>query len=261
MRAVGVDADVIVFVSRVWQTTCTAVRAGDEGFVIDSPVCPDELQALAGVLEEAGFPVSGLLVTHADWDHVLGRLAFPGSSLGCAESTAARLHAEPGRAQRALRTFDDDHYVQGRGALALGSVQSLPVPGRVDLGPTHQLELYDTGGHTADGAAFWMPWIGVLCCGDYISPVEIPMISPGGALAAYQATLARLATLVEQAETVVPGHGGPLSADQARRLLGEDAAYLKALARNGDAAQLPPGRATSAQQRIHAENVSRATEE
>ena len=261
MRAVGVDADVIVFVSRVWQTTCTAVRAGDEGFVIDSPVCPDELQALAGVLEEAGFPVSGLLVTHADWDHVLGRLAFPGSSLGCAESTAARLHAEPGRAQRALRTFDDDHYVQGRGALALGSVQSLPVPGRVDLGPTHQLELYDTGGHTADGAAFWMPWIGVLCCGDYISPVEIPMISPGGSLAAYQATLARLATLVEQAETVVPGHGGPLSADQARRLLGEDAAYLKALARNGDAAQLPPGRATSAQQRIHAENASRATEE
>jgi glyoxylase-like metal-dependent hydrolase (beta-lactamase superfamily II) len=106
-----------------------------------------------------------------------------------------------------------------------------------------------------------MPWIGVLCCGDYISPVEIPMISPGGSLAAYQATLARLATLVEQAETVVPGHGGPLSADQARRLLREDAAYLKALARNGDAAQLPPGRATSAQQRIHAENAGRATEE
>ena len=78
------------------------------------------------------------------------------------------------------------------------------------------MELYETGGHTADGAAFWIPWLGVLCCGDYISPVEIPMISPGGSLDAYQATLGRLATLVERSKTVVPGHGGPLSADQAR---------------------------------------------
>jgi glyoxylase-like metal-dependent hydrolase (beta-lactamase superfamily II) len=261
MRAVAVDADAIVFVSRVWQTTCTAVRAGDEGFVIDSPVYPDELQALSGVLEQAAFPVSGLLVTHADWDHLLGRLAFPGSSLGCAESTAERLKAEPGRAQRALRTFDEEHYVDGRGALALGSVQSLPVPGRLDLGPTHQLELHETAGHTADGAAFWMPWIGVLCCGDYISPVEIPMISPGGAPPAYRATLARLDKLIERAETVVPGHGGPLSSDQARRLIGEDEAYLEALERDGDAAPLPRGRATAAQQRIHVENASRVAGE
>src|ERR1035441_1906403 len=108
MRAVAVDTDVIVFVSRVWQTTCTAVRAGDEGFVVDSPVYPDELQALAGVLEQASFPVSGVLVTHADWDHLLGRLAFPGSSLGCAESPAGRLDAEPGPGPRAPRTFDDE---------------------------------------------------------------------------------------------------------------------------------------------------------
>ena len=259
MRAVAIDADVIVFVSRVWQTTCTAVRAGDEGFVIDSPVYPDELEALAGVLEQAAFPVSGLLVTHADWDHLLGRLAFPRASLGCAESTATRLSAEPGRAQLGLRTFDDEHYVEGRGPLALGSVQSLPVPGRVDLGPAHQLELYATVGHTADGAAFWIPWLGVLCCGDYISPVEIPMISPGGSLGAYQATLVRLAPLVDKSTTVVPGHGGPLSADQAHRLLREDAAYLQALQQDGKAAVLPPGRATAAQQRIHAENASRAS--
>ena len=40
------------------------------------------------MLEQAGFPVSGLLVTHADWDHLLGRIAFPQASLGCGESTA-----------------------------------------------------------------------------------------------------------------------------------------------------------------------------
>ena len=88
MKVLAVHSDLIVVVSRYWQTTCTAVRAGDEGFVIDSPVYPDELEALAGVLEQAGFPVSGLLATHADWDHLLGRIAFPQASLGCGESTA-----------------------------------------------------------------------------------------------------------------------------------------------------------------------------
>src|SRR5436305_12563642 len=103
MKVLAVNADLIVFISQFWQTTCTAVRSGDEGFVIDSPVYPDELEALPELLEQARFPVSGLLTTHADWDHLLGRLAFPEASLGCAETTAARLRAESGAAQRELR--------------------------------------------------------------------------------------------------------------------------------------------------------------
>ncbi|MGZ6214344.1 MAG: MBL fold metallo-hydrolase, partial [Candidatus Limnocylindria bacterium] len=122
MRAVALHADVIVFVSDVWQTTCTAVRGGDEGFVIDSVVYPEELRALPDVLEQAGFPVSGLLTTHGDWDHLLGRTAFPGAALGCGEETVARLSAELGDAQRKLRAFDAEHYVEGRPPLALGSL-------------------------------------------------------------------------------------------------------------------------------------------
>src|SRR5438270_13149357 len=102
MRLLALHQDVIVFISRAWQTTCTAVRAGEEGFVIDSPVYPDELEAVPGVLEQAGFPVSGLLATHADWDHLLARVAFPDASLGCAESSTERLNAELGAAQRDL---------------------------------------------------------------------------------------------------------------------------------------------------------------
>ena len=64
MRALALHRDVIVVVSGVWQTTCTAVRSEDEGFLIDSPVLPDELDALPSLLEQAGFPVSGLLATH-----------------------------------------------------------------------------------------------------------------------------------------------------------------------------------------------------
>jgi glyoxylase-like metal-dependent hydrolase (beta-lactamase superfamily II) len=259
LRVLAAHPDLIVFISRAWQTTCTAVRSGGECFVIDSPVFPDELDAVKGVLDQAGFPVSGLLSTHADWDHLLGPIAFPGVSLGCGESTADRIAAEPGAAQRALRAYDEEHYVQGRAPLGLAAAQSLPVPGRVSLGTSgHELELLPAGGHTADGTAYWIPWLAVLVCGDYLSPVEVPMISAGGSVVRYLATLDRLRPLVQAAVTVVPGHGAPLDRDAASRGLEEDAAYLTALAADGAAAPLPAGRRTRTQRRIHAENAARA---
>jgi glyoxylase-like metal-dependent hydrolase (beta-lactamase superfamily II) len=255
MRALALHEDVIVVVSAFWQTTCTAVRAGEEGFVIDSPVLPEELEALPSLLEQAGFPVSGLLCTHGDWDHLLGREAFPHASLGCGESTASRLAREPGEAQRELRVFDEQHYVE-RPPLGLGGVQSLPVPGRLSLGEDRELELFPASGHTADGTAFWLPWRRVLVCGDYLSPVEIPWLSPGGSVEEYLFTLSRLSALVERAETVVPGHGGPQPAARAAAVLAEDVAYLEALRADGDAAPLPDGRRTGEQRRIHGENVA-----
>lgn len=255
MKILAVHPDLIVFVSQFWQTTCTAVRAGDEGFVIDSPIYPEELLALPGILEQAGFPASALLATHGDWDHLLGRIAFPGAALGCGEITARRLQAEPGAAQRELRDFDDEQYVEDRPPLSLGQVQQLPVPGKLSLGP-NELELHPADGHTADGTAFHLSWLGVLVCGDYLSPVEIPWISDGGSLNAYQATLERLRPLVEGATTIVPGHGRPLTSDEARQILAEDIAYLEDLATQGAGAALPRGSHSKTQRKIHAENLN-----
>jgi glyoxylase-like metal-dependent hydrolase (beta-lactamase superfamily II) len=256
VRAVGVHADVIVVTSRAWQTSCVAVRSGEEAMVIDSPVFPDELEILPTVLEQAKFAVAGLLATHADWDHLLGRLAFPETPLGCAETTAARLRAEPGSAQRELRAFDERFYLERPRPLSLPGVQALPAPGYCGIGE-RELEVHPADGHTADGAAYWAPWAGVLACGDYLSPVEIPMISPGGSLAAYRATLERLRPLVEAAETVVPGHGPPLDSVRAAAILREDLAYLDALESDGAAAALPLARRTGEQRRVHAENFAR----
>jgi glyoxylase-like metal-dependent hydrolase (beta-lactamase superfamily II) len=259
MRAVALHTDVIAFVSDMWQTTCTAVRGGDEGFLIDSVLYPEELRALPDVLAQAGFPVSGLLTTHGDWDHLLGRTAFPGAALGAGEATVERLSSELGDAQRKLRTFDQEHYVDGRPPLSLGSLQSLPVPGHLEIGSGsegHELELHETGGHTADGVAFWMPWAKVLVCGDYLSPVEIPMLSGGGSVSVYRGTLERLRPLAAQAEWVVPGHGAPYAGARALEILSEDEAYLTALQDDPGAATLPAGRATPHQRAVHDANVA-----
>lgn len=289
MRAVSLHRDVILVMSQLLQAHCTIVRApGDdrahgasgvgpavhsdeaaaaETFVIDSPVLPEELELLGALVEQAGFPAPrGLLATHADWDHLLAPLAFPEATLGCAESTAARLRAEPGAAQRELRRFDEELHIERR-PLPLGAVQSLAVPGRCAIGDA-ELELHAATGHTPDGIAIWIPWARVLVAGDYLSPVELPALGKrvageesvavgASSLDAYLATLERLQPLVEAAEHVVPGHGPVLDGARALAVLDEDRAYLNALRERGAEAELPERRRSAVQRELHARNVAR----
>ena len=171
------------------------------------------------------------------------------------ELTAERLRREPGAAQRELRDHDNEFYIARERPLSLGSVQALPVPGAVELGEA-ELELHAAEGHTGDGLAVLAPHHRVLACGDYLSDVELPTISPGGSLDAYRATLARFAPLLERAEIVVPGHGSALPRDEALRILDEDVDYLDALERGEERAALPEGRDTGAQRKLHAENLA-----
>jgi glyoxylase-like metal-dependent hydrolase (beta-lactamase superfamily II) len=256
LRAVSVSPDALVVTSGFWQTNAVALRAGDEAVLIDSPYLPDELDALPSLLAGAGFEPDGLLATHADFDHLLGRLAFPGLTLGLGESSVERLHREPGAAQRGLRQYDAQFYVRRPAPLALGQVQALPVPGSVELGE-RELDLHPAEGHTPDGMAIFDRELGVLVVGDYLSDVEIPWIHKGGSVADYRATLARLAPLVEHAATVVPGHGAVHERETALRLLDEDVDYLDALERGEDRPALPVGRDTKPQREIHAENATR----
>ena len=281
MRARALHPDVIAVTSALLQVNCVLVRgSGDPGssgeggplnvievpagggvaetFVIDSPVLPEELELLPSVLVQAGFPApSGLLATHADWDHVLGPLAFPEAPLGCAESSAERLAARPGEAQRELRSFDEELYLERERPLALGAPQALPVPGRLGIGG-RELELHPTGGHTSDGMAIRVPWAGVLVTGDYLSAIEIPMLADEGAgVEAYLATLERLRPLAGAAEHVVPGHGPVLSGERAVEILAEDLDYVRALGERGAEAELPQGRRSREMRAIHARNVAR----
>jgi glyoxylase-like metal-dependent hydrolase (beta-lactamase superfamily II) len=268
VRAVSLHPDALVVTSALMQVNCVIVRGraaeGAETFAIDSPVLPEELDALPALVEQAGFPApAGLLATHADWDHVLGPLAFPQAPLGCAPSTAERLAARPGEPQRELRDFDEDLSIERPRPLALGSVQSLPVPGRCELGE-QELELHPTEGHTLDGMAVVVPWAGVLVAGDYLSSIELPALNEGDRVDAYTATLQRLRPLVQRAEHVVPGHGPVLDTARALAVLEEDLAYLQGLraAASGrpegaaEAVELPAGRRSRAQRKLHAANLA-----
>ncbi len=253
MRAVSVAEEAIVVTSLFEQTNATAIRADGETLLIDSPYHPEELELLPALLKQAGFEPVALLATHRHFDHLLGRAAFPALSLGVAESTMRTFRSEPGVAQRELRDYDSRNYIE-RAPLALGNTQALPVPGRLGLGE-QELELHAADGHTADGMLVFAPWLGLLCCGDYNSDVEIPWLSRDGSLADYRSTLKTLAGLLDRATTIVPGHGRPHDAETAKRLLEEDIAYLDQVEAGAEKPSLPDGRDTSFQRWIHRENL------
>jgi glyoxylase-like metal-dependent hydrolase (beta-lactamase superfamily II) len=274
VRAVSLHRDVLVVTSAVLHVNCVIVRGtvedradgdharsvggelGAETFVIDSPVLPDELDALPALLEQAQFPTpSGLLATHGDWDHLLGRLAFPGVALGCAESTAARLSAAPGEAQRELRGFDEELLIERQRPLALGAVQALPVPGRCGIGE-HELELHLAPGHTVDGMAIRVPWARTLVAGDYLSTLELALLNDSGDVDTYIATLERLRPLVGMSEHVVPGHGPVLDGERALALLDEDLDYVRSLAERGADAEPPARCHNKAQRAMHMQNLT-----
>jgi glyoxylase-like metal-dependent hydrolase (beta-lactamase superfamily II) len=255
LRAVSLTENALLITSAFWQTNAVALRAGGEALLIDSPYLPDELDALPGVLAGAGYEPDGLIATHGDFDHLLGRIAYPGMALGVADSTADRFRRSPGEAQRHLRHYDQEFYIERPAPLSLGQVQALPVPGRLDLGngpDAIELELHAAEGHTADGMALFARPLGVLIVGDYISSVEIPWIH--GSLADYRSTLRGLRPLAEAAEVIAPGHGPAHTSTAALRLIDEDEAYLDALERGEEKPRLPSGRDSHAQRRIHREN-------
>ncbi len=241
-----------VTTSRMMQTNVTVLSHGGETLVIDAPYFPDELVALR---DSVSGPVR-LFATHSHFDHLMARMAFPSAPLLVGMGTARALAREPETPLKQLAEEDGRTYVKRSDPLRFGAMQGVPVPGEIEVGG-EWADLVEAPGHTEDGTALHADWIGLLCCGDYLSDVEIPLLSAAGSLEGYVATLERLRPLVQAAATVVPGHGSPCNSRTALRRLEEDLAYLEGIPK-GDANQaLPAGRDTPRQREIHKANLKR----
>jgi glyoxylase-like metal-dependent hydrolase (beta-lactamase superfamily II) len=197
----------------LWQTNAISVRVGTTTVLVDSPVFPDELDAL---------PRPDLLVsTHSHFDHVLAQAAFADLELQAGPSTLARLREEPEATLAQLRDSDAELYVERAAQPDLDRVVALP---------DGLFETVEAGGHAPDGTALFAEEHLLLLPGDYLCEVEIPLVSQAGSPEAYLATLDRITPFVRRAERVVPGHGPPLERARALELLDLDRRYVDALA-------------------------------
>ena len=248
MRVRRIAPEVWVGISSAWQTTHTVCGAHG-ALVIDGPILPDEIAALASRARP-----DLLIATHADWDHLLAPLGFPEARRLAGRDTIARARAEQDAIASELAAWDAMHAIPARRLPDWRTAEALDAPAVV-ASPVGPISIAPTPGHTRDGIAVLLAEPEVLVAGDYVSPCEIPSLASDAGCAAYLASLDRLEALVRRARCVVPGHGWPIAAARARALLVEDRRYVDALVASG-VPRLPRHAADPRQQAQHRANLA-----
>ena len=224
-RLTEITPGVLVGTSSFAETISTVVVGLAGGcLLIDPGVTIAELARLAADLRERGLRPVAAWSTHPHWDHVLWS-----QELGNAPRYATPAAAAVTEAEHAELARETQRSVPGHDFLLLGRLTPLAEAAIPWDGPTARLIVHD--GHAPGHGAVFLPGPGVLVAGDMCSDVEIPLLDLAARdpLGDYRTGLERLAA-VAGVRQVVPGHGHPGDADEFRRRLAADAAYLDALA-------------------------------
>jgi hydroxyacylglutathione hydrolase len=215
--------------SAIWQTRATLVRAPRGRILFDPTYFPAEIDTIAAEAE-SGDGERVLLLTHSDWDHVVGFPRFSGWRCVASEAVKAKDAGDRERIVEEIRSFDARWYVERREEPAYPLVD-LAIDGEreVELAGEAAL-LVPAVGHTDDGLATFFPRLRLLVAGDLLSALEFPFVYHSAT--AYRRTLRRVGELVRELdiEFLVPGHG-PVARTRGEieRRLGDDADYLDRL--------------------------------
>jgi glyoxylase-like metal-dependent hydrolase (beta-lactamase superfamily II) len=178
------------------------------------------------VAEAAGDGVQDILLTHADWDHVLGIGILRDATVHASPLAAERIGSGDARASvesQAPQFYLDFVDLDG---LRVDHVVTLPS----DEGAGPWAAHYEPSpGHTPDGMTTWFPDENLVVVGDYLSELEIPFVYHSAA--AYRETMERLIDRLSEWRPafVVVGHGPPHDVDTAIRIAHEDHEYVSAL--------------------------------
>jgi glyoxylase-like metal-dependent hydrolase (beta-lactamase superfamily II) len=210
------------FEAALWSTTSLLVVAEGESLVVDPAISSDEVARIGRRALELDAPIRHVLITHGDWDHVCGIAAFPEAEATMGEETAERVLS---RGDDVLRQAAEHYGLEISGSPRAD--KTFERGSAIALGP-FVVETFPLVGHTEDGTGYRIRDQGLLIVGDHLSPVEFPFAkSP----AAYRFTLAGLIETLraDPPETVIPGHGPPLSPEEALSIAEADLAYLRAL--------------------------------
>jgi glyoxylase-like metal-dependent hydrolase (beta-lactamase superfamily II) len=224
VTAVELRPGVIRYESALWETTALALHKDGEAVLVDPCISAPEIAAIAADVAGRGLEVRGLLITHADWDHVCGISAFPGVPAIMSSGAAARIAS--GQAAEEVVRHGGEEGLSWAGAPRADLVFE---PGEaLQVGP-FTVETMALPGHTACGAGYRVRELELLSVGDYLSIIEFPFVYVS--TAAYRATLAALLDSLRRdpVALVTPGHGRALDASEALAIAAEDLDYLHTL--------------------------------
>jgi hydroxyacylglutathione hydrolase len=212
----------VVRQSRFMHYNAGAFVSKGEACLVDPGILREETEAL---LQEVGHTeLRYVVLTHADWDHVLGPEHLPPTAIVAHAAYSRELDREGTR--EVLRQLEQHAAVTRlqpfEPPLPTVTFENTMTLSVGDL----ELRLEHAPGHTASMLTIHEPQDARLWAADVLSDVEIPSIVHD--LESYERTLARIDQL--EIRMLVPGHGTPTeAAAEIRRRLDEDRRYLEQL--------------------------------
>ena len=193
--------------SAAFSMNSTVLSSPEHTVIVDPGVLPSELDDLAEAVRRVETNAVTLLLTHAHWDHVLGRAWWPRASVLAHDRFAAAVRAHAGHILEKARA---------RARLHGESWERDFTPYRPDqavsglhfakLGPW-RLVLRDAPGHDDSQLTIHLPEQRLLIAADMLSDHEVPILDRPCAV--YRHTLEELLPLALHGaiETLIPGHG------------------------------------------------------
>lgn len=216
-------------ISGIWQLESAVLSSNGACVVVDPAYFPRELDELRAVVDARG-RAEHVVFTHGHWDHVMGWRTFPEAEVLANANLALAASTSSEAAKKNLADafeFDGQWYVPRDGPYAWpAKIDAVAEGDAIEVGNA-RLEALHFPGHSDDGLALYARDHGLLLCGDYLSPCEIPFVE---SLAEYRATLHRLLKLLDALERIIPGHGAMLDRAEASSIARRDLEYLDAIA-------------------------------
>ncbi|WP_196888093.1 MBL fold metallo-hydrolase [Aureivirga sp. CE67] len=199
--------DIIIFESSLYRTTSTLIDSDETIFLVDPNYLPEEINFIHKKVEERrGGKKLVILITHADYDHIVGVNAFNYDELITTEAFLTKRNIK--KALYDLEAFEQSFYIQRNYEL------SYPVPSNLIK---ENEQIFDfksskingllTPGHTIDSGAFLLKSFKVLITGDYLSNIEIPVIDDN--LEDYKKSMSLFEMIIgnEDLNYIIVGHG------------------------------------------------------
>lgn len=212
--------------SRLYAMNSVVLAAPEHAVLVDPGVLPSELDDIAVAVEALHAEHLTLVLTHAHWDHVLGRVWWPGAPVIAHARFAEALERDEAHVFRETKAavescgeeWDTPIEPFRPNVAARGEWQGA-------LGPW-TLVLRDASGHADHQLSVHLPEQRLLLAADMLSDIELPILS--GGCAPYRDTLNRLLPVLDAGEvdTLVPGHGAIARGAEVRRRLLDDLGYL-----------------------------------
>ena len=167
-------------------------------WAVDAGIDPAEGEEMVNFIQQYGYTVNRLLLTHGHGDHVLGSTPFQGADVFAHALTPVEIERLlPMLAKRADKAPE-----QLRAQIAWPTI-TFRDELFLDLGDKH-LHLFPTPGHSQDGVSIYVVEEKLLIAGDSVVTGIVPAIGDGNSVV-LEASLRKLATL--DIAIMIPGHG------------------------------------------------------